>query len=76
LCTSTHAYRWLCGGVGVNYHTLADFRISAGEVLDELLTRSMTALAEVGIVGLDSLMVDGLRVRGHAAFRLSVGGAG
>jgi transposase len=66
LCTSTHAYRWLCGGVGVNYHTLADFRIAADEVLDELLTRSMTALAEAGIVGLDSLMVDGLRVRAHA----------
>lgn len=66
LCKSEHAYRWLCGGVGVNYHTLADFRVAAGAVLDELLTRSMTALVEAGIVGLDSLMVDGLRVRASA----------
>ena len=27
LCTSHIAYRWLCGGVGVNYHTLSDFRV-------------------------------------------------
>jgi len=66
LCKSEHAYRWLCGGVGVNHHTLADFQVRAGAVLDELLTRSMTALVEAGIVGLDSLMVDGLRVRASA----------
>jgi transposase len=66
LCKSDHAYRWLCGGVGVNYHTLADFRIEAGAVLDALLTRSMAALVAAGVVGLDSLMVDGLRVRASA----------
>jgi transposase len=63
LCENEHAYRWLCGGVGVNYHTLADFRVEAGALLDELLTRSMAALAVAEIVGLDSLLVDGLRVR-------------
>ena len=26
LCESHDAYRWLCGGVSVNYHGLADFR--------------------------------------------------
>ena len=26
LCDSDEAYRWLCGGVGVNHHTLGDFR--------------------------------------------------
>lgn len=66
LCESEHAYRWLCGKVGVNHHTLADFRMDAGAVLDELLTRSMAGLVEAGIVGLDSLMVDGLRVRASA----------
>jgi len=66
LCESEHAYRWLRGRVGVNYHTLADFRVAAEGVLDELLTRSMAALVEAGIVGLDSLMVDGLRVRASA----------
>jgi len=27
LCDAHDAYRWICGGVGVNYHTLADFRV-------------------------------------------------
>ena len=27
LCESHDAYRWLCGGVSVNYHGLADFRL-------------------------------------------------
>ena len=26
LCAAHVAYRWICGGVPVNYHTLADFR--------------------------------------------------
>ena len=26
LCESHDAYRWLCGGVSVNYHGLSDFR--------------------------------------------------
>jgi transposase len=30
LCERDDAYRWICGGVGVNYHTLADFRVSHG----------------------------------------------
>ncbi|HMW57318.1 MAG TPA: transposase, partial [Accumulibacter sp.] len=37
--TQTHdAYRWICGGVQVNYPTLADFRSQEGDALDELLT--------------------------------------
>jgi transposase len=35
LCTSEAAYRWLCGGVGVNHHTLSDFRGTAGPLLDD-----------------------------------------
>ncbi len=30
LCTEHIIYRWLCGGVSVNYHTLADFRVQHG----------------------------------------------
>lgn len=28
------AYRWICGGVGVNYHSLADFRTEHEAWLD------------------------------------------
>ena len=72
LCERDQAYRWICGGVGVNYHTLADFRVDAAPVLDDLLSRSMAALAAVGIVSLDCLAVDGVRVRasaGQGSFR-------
>lgn len=27
LCQQHDVYRWICGGVSVNYHTLADFRV-------------------------------------------------
>jgi transposase len=66
LCTSDAAYRWICGGVGMNYHTLSDFRVEAGAVLDDLLTRSMAGLAQAGIVDLSCLGVDGVRVRASA----------
>ena len=66
LCQSDAAYRWICGGVGVNHHSLSDFRVEAGPMLDDLLTRSMAALAAAKIVGLDCLAVDGVRVRASA----------
>ena len=67
LCERDLAYRWLCGGVGVNYHTLSDFRTEGGAVLDGLLTRSMAALVSAGLVDLDCLAVDSVHVRAAAA---------
>jgi transposase len=72
LCTSHDAYRWLCGGVSVNYHTLADFRVDHPEVLDRLLAENVAALAQAGIIDLSMLTQDGVRVRasaGAASFR-------
>jgi transposase len=72
LCESHDAYRWLCGGISVNYHTLADFRIGCADLLDRLLTEHVTALAEAGIIDLAMLAQDGVRVRasaGAASFR-------
>jgi len=37
------AYRWICGGVQVNHHTLSDFRGEHGEALDGLLTDSVAS---------------------------------
>lgn len=72
LCAEHNAYRWLCGGVSVNYHTLADFRVAHGEVLDELLTKSVAALISEGLVSLERVAQDGKRVRasaGSSSFR-------
>lgn len=66
------AYRWICGGVAVNYHSLADFRVEHGEYLKELLTRSVAVLMAEGLVRLQRVAQDGVRVRasaGAASFR-------
>jgi transposase len=66
LCTSEAAYRWLCGGVGVNYHTLSDFRSAAGALLDDLLSQSVAGLIAAGLVDVSTVAVDGIRVRASA----------
>lgn len=62
LCTSDAPYRWLCGGVGVNYHTLSDFRSKAGPFLDDLLSRSVAGLIEADLIDASTVAVDGIRV--------------
>src|SRR5207248_1118038 len=72
LCANHHGFRWLCGGVEVNYHTLADFRVAHLDFLDELLTHSVAALMEQDLVDINRVAQDGLRVRasaGVASFR-------
>jgi transposase len=66
LCRMHTAYRWLCGGVPVNYHDLADFRVEAGDFLDDLLSKSVAALVAQGLVSLDCVAVDSVRVRASA----------
>jgi transposase len=72
LCRCHVEYRWICGGVSMNYHTLADFRTQHPELLDQLLTRSVAALMAEGLVSLDRVAQDGMKVRasaGAASFR-------
>jgi|JRYL01.1.fsa_nt_gb transposase len=72
LCERDDAYRWICGGVQVNSHTLSDFRIGHGAALDDLLTRVLAVLANQGLVKLRRVSQDGVRVRanaGAASFR-------
>jgi transposase len=38
LCAEHNAYRWIRAGVGVNHHTLSDFRVAHVEFLDRLLS--------------------------------------
>jgi transposase len=61
------AYRWIAGGVPMNYHGLADFRVGHVDMLDRLLTESVTALIEEGLVSLDEIAVDGTKVRASAS---------
>lgn len=66
LCGQDIAYRWLCGGVPMNYHGLSDFRCDHAVVLDRLLTESLTALLAEGIVKLEEIAIDGTKVRASA----------
>jgi hypothetical protein len=51
----------------VNYHNLADFRVDHVAVLDRLLTESVTAMIDQGLVSLDEIAVDGTKVRANAS---------
>lgn len=66
------AYRWICGGVSVNYHALNDFRSCNEALTDELLSSNVAALAAAGAISLERVAQDGMRVRadaGAASFR-------
>ena len=67
LAQSDAAYRWLAGGVPLNHHGLADFRVESVEVLDRLLTQSVTALIGEGLVRLAEIAVDGTKIRASAS---------
>lgn len=66
LCERDLAYMWICGGVGVNHHLLSDFRVGQGAFLDQLLTDTIAALMHQGLVTLEKVAQDGMRVRAHA----------
>jgi transposase len=72
LCRYHAAYRWICGGVSMNYHTLSDFRTQHVDLQDRLLTESVASLMAEGLVTLDRVAQDGMKVRanaGAASFR-------
>lgn len=59
-------YRWICGGVGVNYHSLSDFRVQHEAFLDGLLSCGVATLMAKGLVTLKRVAQDGMRVRASA----------
>ena len=66
LCQEHDAYRWLCGGVPINYHMLSDFRVAHQGALDDLLTQIVASLTKAGAVTLERVAQDGMRVRASA----------
>jgi len=72
LCREHDAYRWLCGGVSVNYHTLNDFRVGHGQALDDLFTKVLASLMCHEVVKVNRITQDGTRVpasAGKSSFR-------
>jgi transposase len=60
------AYQWICGGVNVNHHSLSDFRNEAVDLLNGLLTQSVTMLLSQGLIELRRVAQDGMKVRASA----------
>jgi transposase len=66
LCGESLPYKWLCGTVSVNYHMLSDFRSQGGEKWDDLLTETVAGLLSAGLVSMERVAQDGMRVRANA----------
>ena len=61
-----HGFLWLRGGVPANYHLLSDFRRDSAAVVDRLLSEGVAGLLSQGLIELQTLGQDGLRVRAAA----------
>ena len=71
-CHRDAPYMWLCGGLSTNHTTLALFRVRHPEFLDSLLASSVATLVTAGFLSLETIAVDGRRIRanaGAASFR-------
>lgn len=67
LCTYHPAYQWLTGLEVINYHTLADFRIEHKEALDQLFIEVLGVLSHEGLITLERVMHDGMKVKACAS---------
>jgi transposase len=59
-------YRWIRGGVPVDYHLLAEFRVSHQKELDDLMSQIIAVLLKARLVELKRVSQDGMRVRASA----------
>lgn len=66
LCERDLSYKWMCGGLTMNYHTLNDFRVGHQEALDKLFGATLGRLMHAGLVSVTRISQDGLRVRASA----------
>jgi hypothetical protein len=76
LCDRADAYRWICGSVVVNQHTLSDFRVQNGKRLDDLLAQLVGVLMRQGLVNRKRVAQDGMRLRANAGRRRFAARAG
>ncbi len=65
-CHDCDPYKWLRGGVDVNYHTLSDFRTNHGQWLRGIVIENIATMRAEGLVALTTLGQDGMRVRASA----------
>ena len=59
-------YRWLRGGVPIDYHLLAEFRVTHQKETDKVITQIIAVLLKAKAVQLNHVSQDGIRVRASA----------
>jgi len=65
-CYDCDPYKWLRGGVDVNYHTLSDFRTAHPDWLKQQVVTNIAVMRAEGLASLEVLGQDGMRVRASA----------
>jgi transposase len=66
LVRSDDAYRWIVGDLKVGHHALSLFRVGHGAALQSLMTDILASLMFKGVLSLDLVAQDGMRVRAAA----------
>jgi transposase len=65
-CKTDLAFMWICGGVSVNYHLIADFRSQNLEFLQKTMVTTVASLLYAKVITLETVAQDGMRTRAHA----------
>ena len=67
-CSQLHpGFGWLTGLTVINHHTLSDFRTAHGAALEQLFVEVLGVLSQAGVVSLERVMHDGMKVKAQAA---------
>lgn len=65
-CYDCDPFKWIRGGVDVNYHTLSSFRTKYPEWLKREVVNNIATIRAEGLADLNTLGQDGMRVRAGA----------
>ncbi len=65
-CETDLPWQWLCGEVTVNHHLLSDFQTRHVARWEQLLIQGVATLLDQGLVSLNRVAQDGMRVRASA----------
>jgi transposase len=60
------AFRWIVGDLKIGHHCLSKFRMEHGAALDARMTDILASLMHQGVLSLDRVAQDGMRVRADA----------
>lgn len=66
LVRSDDGYRWIVGDLEVGHHALSAFRVGHGAGFEQLMTDLLASLMHKGVLSLDLVAEDGIRIRAAA----------